>query len=82
MAHFYISIHSYEILIKVAQIVLKNNPDWQWHIYGEGDIEYSRYIQNLIDESSLKNTTGKFSFFISCITLNIFSTLGSPFSPQ
>lgn len=45
----------YEILIKVAQIVLKNNPDWQWHIYGEGDIEYSRYIQNLIDESSLKN---------------------------
>lgn len=38
----------YEYLIEVAVNVLKEHPDWVWHIYGDGEITYTEKIQNII----------------------------------
>ena len=45
----------YEYLIKVAKSVFAKYPDWQWHIYGNGEIEYENKIIDLIKENDLQN---------------------------
>lgn len=44
----------YEYLVFVAAQVLKVHPDWNWHIYGDGNQEYRNKIQNLINQYGLK----------------------------
>lgn len=44
---------NYEDLVLIASKVLKNNPDWTWDIYGEG--ESRGKIEKLIDECSIGN---------------------------
>lgn len=44
----------YEYLIKVAKLIFVKHQDWQWHIYGDGDIEYKNKIINLIKENNLE----------------------------
>lgn len=44
----------YEILIKVAKIVLRKHPDWEWHIYGGGNQAYVDYIKKLIIDDGLE----------------------------
>lgn len=45
----------YEYLIEVAKSVFKKHPDWQWHIYGDGDIDYKNKIVELIKINNLEN---------------------------
>lgn len=44
----------YENLIKVAKIVLHKYPDWEWHIYGDGDKQYVDYIKKSISDAGLE----------------------------
>lgn len=43
----------YEYLIEVAKLVFEKYPDWQWHIYGEGEKEYKNKIIDLIKKNNL-----------------------------
>lgn len=45
----------YEYLIKVAAIVLKKYPLWEWHIYGEGEERYKRKLLELIAAENLED---------------------------
>ena len=45
----------YEYLIEVAKLVFARYPDWTWHIYGDGDVEYKNKIISLIKENNLQN---------------------------
>lgn len=53
----------YDLLVKAAEIVLKENPDWEWHVYGDGDTfeEIRKQIQekNLEERLVLKGRTDK-----------------------
>ncbi len=42
-----------ELLIEVAEKVLKRNPDWIWDIYGDGELREK--LQNMINECGLHN---------------------------
>lgn len=42
---------NYPLLIKIANRVLKNHPDWQWHIYGDGP--ETENIKELINDNGL-----------------------------
>ena len=44
-----------DLLIQVAKKIFLNNADWQWHIYGDGDEEYTKHILDLIKQNNLKN---------------------------
>lgn len=44
----------FEYLIDVAKLVFKKHLDWQWHIYGDGDIEYKNKIIDLIEQNNLE----------------------------
>lgn len=43
----------YEYLLGIAGIVMPDNPDWQWHIYGDGNKAYVSLLQNKIDSLGL-----------------------------
>lgn len=43
---------NFELLVDVARIVLDNNPDWSWDIYGEG--ETFEVVESLINEYHLE----------------------------
>lgn len=43
----------FDYAIKVAEIVLKNNKDWKWLIYGEG--KERKKLENLIKKKNLEN---------------------------
>ena len=45
----------YEYLIEVAKLVFAKYPDWQWHIYGDGETEYKNKIIDLIKQNDLQN---------------------------
>jgi glycosyltransferase involved in cell wall biosynthesis len=45
-------VKGFDIAVDVAQRVLKNNPDWEWHIYGEGK-EKNR-IASMIKEINME----------------------------
>lgn len=45
----------YEYLIEVAKLVFAKYPNWQWHIYGNGEIEYKNKIIDLIKQNDLQN---------------------------
>lgn len=45
----------YEYLIEVAKLVFEKYPDWQWHIYGDGEQNYKNQIINLIKKNNLEN---------------------------
>ena len=42
----------YDLLVKVAKEFLADNPDWQWHIYGTGDLDLE--LQQWIDDAGLE----------------------------
>ena len=42
-------------LIDVAKIVFQIHPDWQWHIYGDGNKEYIDKIKEIINKNNLEN---------------------------
>lgn len=44
----------YEYLIEVAKFVFSKYPDWQWHIYGDGEAEYKNQIIDLIQQNNLQ----------------------------
>ena len=44
---------NYEKLVEVAETVLPRNPQWTWHIFGEGSQRGS--IQNMIDQRGLSS---------------------------
>lgn len=48
------TVKGYENLIKVAKKVLKINPDWEWHIWGNFDTQYGKQILQLISDEDLK----------------------------
>lgn len=43
----------YDMLVEVAEKVFKKHPDWEWHIYGEG--EDRQKIESLIAQKKLNN---------------------------
>ena len=43
----------FDRLVKVANIVLKEYPDWQWKVFGEG--EDKQMLQDMIEERGLEN---------------------------
>ena len=45
----------YEYLIEVAQKVLTKHPDWEWHIFGDGDASYTAEIARKIHVAGLEN---------------------------
>lgn len=45
----------YEYLVRVAKIVFQKYPDWEWHICGDGDIDYKNKIIDLINKNNLQN---------------------------
>ena len=45
----------YEYLIEVAKSVFEKHPDWQWHIYGDGEENYKYKIIDLIKQNNLEN---------------------------
>ena len=45
----------YEYLVQVAKIVFAKHPDWQWHIYGDGEQNYKNKIIDLIKQNNLEN---------------------------
>ena len=45
----------YEYLIEVAKLVFDKYPDWQWHIYGDGETEYKNKIIDLIKGNNLQS---------------------------
>lgn len=42
----------FDILVDVAEKVLKKHPDWEWHIYGDG--MQKEMLENLIKEKGLE----------------------------
>lgn len=46
-------VKGYDRLVKIAKKVLEKNPDWEWHIYGNG--EEFKNIETLIKENQLEN---------------------------
>lgn len=44
----------YEYLIQIAKLVFQRHPDWEWHIYGDGETKYKNKIIDLINKSNLK----------------------------
>lgn len=63
-------IKGFDMLVDVADIVLKKHPDWTWEIYGnkEIDLEYTKLIQNKIKKLGLQN-----NLFLKGNTKNIES---------
>lgn len=45
----------YEYLIEVAKLIFAKYPDWQWHIYGDGEENYKNQIIDLINQNNLQN---------------------------
>ena len=43
----------YEYLIEVARKVLGKHPDWEWHIFGDGDAAYTAEIAGKIQAAGL-----------------------------
>lgn len=46
-------VKGYELLVDIAEKILNNHKDWQWHIYGAGDLKYKKLIQYKICEKNL-----------------------------
>lgn len=44
----------FDLLVEVAKIVLKNNPDWKWYVYGDGPLKES--IEQKIVEANLEDS--------------------------
>ncbi len=44
---------NFENLIEVAQIIFKKHPDWEWHIYGEGELKDD--LQYKINQYNIQN---------------------------
>ena len=44
-----------EELIEVAKLVFSKHPDWQWHIYGDGKIEYINKIIKILKDNRLED---------------------------
>lgn len=49
-----VKVKGYDYLIEVAKIVLKENPDWEWHIYGNGP-EKEILDKKISEDHNLKN---------------------------
>ncbi|MCL6295004.1 glycosyltransferase family 4 protein [Jejuia spongiicola] len=49
-------VKGYDLLIDIWKIASKNIPDWELHIYGDGNIDYIAQLQRKIDEANLKET--------------------------
>lgn len=47
-------VKGFEYLIEVSKLVFARYPDWQWHIYGDGEIEYKNKIIDLIQQNNLQ----------------------------
>lgn len=45
----------YEYLVEIARNVFEKHPDWEWHIYGRGDVNYELKIKNMIKKYNLEN---------------------------
>lgn len=44
-----------EELIEVGKIVFQIHPDWQWHIYGDGKIDYINKIIKMLKDNRLED---------------------------
>ena len=44
----------YEYLMQVAKSVFAKHPDWEWHVYGDGEENYKQQIINLIKQNNLE----------------------------
>ena len=44
----------YEYLVNVVKFVFTKHPDWQWHIYGDGEQNYKNQITDLIKQNDLE----------------------------
>ena len=44
----------YEYLVQVAKSIFTKHPDWQWHIYGDGEKIYKHQIIDLINKNNLE----------------------------
>lgn len=47
------TVKGFEKLIEVAKKVLKANPEWEWHIWGNFDSEYGKNILDIIRNSDV-----------------------------
>ena len=50
-------VKGYEYTIACAEKILKNNPDWEWDIYGDGSLRDE--LQKIIDERHIERLTLK-----------------------
>lgn len=48
-----VPIKGIENMIEVSKRLKEEFPDWQWRIYGDGDAEYVKTLQNEIDKNDL-----------------------------
>ncbi|GAA3641594.1 glycosyltransferase family 4 protein [Flavivirga jejuensis] len=49
-------VKGYDMLIDIWEQTHKNIPNWELHIYGDGDINYIKELQNKIDDANLKKS--------------------------
>ncbi|MBC7523099.1 MAG: glycosyltransferase family 4 protein [Flavobacterium sp.] len=64
------SVKGFDVLIKTWQLVAQKEPLWQLHIYGQGEPDYIKMLQQLIDNFQLTNQV-----FIKPATNNLLEVL-------
>ena len=75
-------IKGYEYVIEAAEVVLKNHPDWQWDIFGEGSLHYSlqrqinsKGIERLILQGNVNDISERYSHYSFLVMTSMFEGL-------
>ncbi|WP_108868360.1 glycosyltransferase family 4 protein [Aquimarina aquimarini] len=50
------TVKGYDLLIDIWELVYQKNKDWELHIYGKGDEEYTKTLQDKINEKGLEDS--------------------------
>ncbi len=64
------SVKGFDVLIKTWRIVMQKEPDWQLHIYGQGEPDYIEMLNQLIATNELTKNV-----FILAATSNLLEIL-------
>lgn len=48
------SVKGFDVLIKTWQLVVQKEPQWQLHIYGQGESDYIKFLEQLIADYQLQ----------------------------
>lgn len=50
------AVKGYDLLVDIWEMAEKENKDWKLHIYGTGDADYEKMLQDKINEKGLKDS--------------------------